>query len=407
MAKPLDGIKILEWAIWLAGPGATMMLGDMGAEVIKIEQPVVGDPSRGITRLEGMSTGRTSAEREFTYTAVNRNKKSILIDVTTPQGKEIVYRLIPKFDVFLQNFRQEVRDRANLGYATLSKYNPKLIYANVSSLGPDGPDNWRRGNDYVGQARSGFMTNMQALMGEPATIGGAIADHMTSIVSVNGVLAALLARERQGIGQEIDVSITGSMVSLQHVRLTNSFFYKKELIREDRRSVGNPMANHYKCQDGKWIGFFVLAAERVWPDFCKALGIENLQNDPRFATMANRSQNCKELIGILDQVMATKPRDEWVSIVGKYHRIMFSAVNDGLDVATDPQIVANNYIVEYDQPSIGKIKSVGYPVKFHATPAGVQSPAPEFGQHTEEVLLNYGGYSWDEINQFKEAGVIG
>jgi crotonobetainyl-CoA:carnitine CoA-transferase CaiB-like acyl-CoA transferase len=184
MTKPLEGIKILEWAIWLAGPGATMMLGDMGAEVIKIEQPVVGDPSRGITRLEGMSTGRTSAEREFTYTAVNRNKKSILIDVTTPQGKEIVYRLIPKFDVFLQNFRQEVRDRANLDYATLSRYNQKLIYANVSSLGPDGPDNWRRGNDYVGQARSGFMTNMQALMGEPAMIGGAIADHMTSIVSV-------------------------------------------------------------------------------------------------------------------------------------------------------------------------------------------------------------------------------
>jgi crotonobetainyl-CoA:carnitine CoA-transferase CaiB-like acyl-CoA transferase len=253
--KTIGGIKILEWAIWLAGPGATMMLGDMGAEVIKIEQPVVGDPSRGITRLEGMSTGRTSAEREFTYTAVNRNKKSILIDVTTPQGKEIVYRLIPKFDVFLQNFRQEVRDRANLDYATLSRYNQKLIYANVSSLGPDGPDNWRRGNDYVGQARSGFMTNMQALMGEPAMIGGAIADHMTSIVSVNGILAALLARERQGIGQEIDVSITGAMVSLQHVRLTNSFFYKKELLRADRKAVGNPMANHSTCQDGKWIGF--------------------------------------------------------------------------------------------------------------------------------------------------------
>jgi CoA:oxalate CoA-transferase len=407
MPKPLEGIRILEWAIWLAGPGTTMMLGDMGAEVVKIEQPIVGDPSRGITRLEGMPTGRTTAEREFTYTAVNRNKKSIAVDVTKPKGKEIIYRLIPKFDVFLQNFRQEVRDRANLDYPTLSRYNPKLVYANISSLGPDGPDNWRRGNDYVGQARSGFMTNMQALRGEPAAIGGAIADHMTSITAVNGVVSALLARERLGIGQEIDVSITGSMISLQHLRLTNSFFYKRELLRDDRKAVSNPLANHYQCKDGKWIGFCILATDRVWPDFCRALGMEHLEKEPRFENMRKRAENKLELIGLIDSIMATKTRDEWVEIVGKYHRIMFSPVNEALDVATDPQVLANNYVVEYEQPSIGKIKSVGCPIKFHSTPAGVQGPAPEFGQHTEEVLTQMGGYSWSEVSQLKEEGVIG
>jgi crotonobetainyl-CoA:carnitine CoA-transferase CaiB-like acyl-CoA transferase len=407
MSKPLDGVKILEWAIWLAGPGATMMLGDLGAEVVKIEQPVVGDPSRGLTRLEGMSTGSTSAEREFMYTGVNRNKKCILIDVTKPKGKEIVYRLAPKFDVFAQNFRQDVRDRAKLDYATLSQYNPRLIYANISSLGPDGPDNWRRGNDYVGQARSGFMTNQRALLGTPAAIGGAIADHMTSIITVNGILAALYAREKQGIGQEIDVSIVGSMVALQHVRLTNTFFYKKDMLREDRKTVGNPLANYYECKDGKWICFCILAADIVWPDFCKALDIQYLEKDPRFETTRLRAKNNRELIDILDKAIATKTRDEWVEIVGKYHRIMFSAINEGLDVANDPQILDNKYVVEYEQPSLGKIKSVGCPIKFHKTPAGVQSPAPEFGQHTEEVLLEIGGYSWDEITQFKEEGVIG
>ena len=407
MSKPLDGIRILEWAIWLAGPGATMMLGDLGAEVIKIEQPVVGDPSRGITRLEGMATGRTTAEREFMYTGVNRNKRCITVDVTTPKGKEIVYKLVQKCDVFLQNFRQVVRDRANLDYKTLSQYNPKIIYANISSLGPDGPDAFRRGNDYVGQARSGFMTNQTALVGEPAALGGAVADHMTSIIAVNGILAALLARERLGIGQEIDISITGSMVALQHVRLTNTFFYKRELIREDRKSVTNPLANHYKCKDGKWISFCILATDRVWPDFCKAAGIENLEKDPRFESTPSRGKNCRELISILDNVFATRTRDEWVKIVGEYHRIMFSPVNEGLDVASDPQILANNYVVEYEQPSLGKIKSVGCPVKFHKTPAGVQCPAPEFGQHTEEVLTELGEYTWDDIAQLKEEKVIG
>jgi crotonobetainyl-CoA:carnitine CoA-transferase CaiB-like acyl-CoA transferase len=406
MAKPLDGIRILEWAGWFAGPGTTMMLGDMGAEVVKIEQPLIGDTSRGITRLEGMHTGRSDAERSFSYTAVNRNKKSITLDVTKQKGQEIVYKLIPKFDVFLQNFRQDVRDRARLDYNTLSKYNSKLVYVNISALGPNGPDNWRRGNDYVGQARSGFMTNFNALLGKPATMGGGIADHMTSIITLNGVLAALLARERLGIGQEIDTSITGSMVALQHIRLTNSFFYKQELVRADRQMITNPLTNHYECKDGKWIGFCILASDIVWPDFCKAVGIPELEKDQRFENNRKRAENSQELVKILDKIFTTKTRDEWVKIVGKYHRIMFSPVNDGMEVSTDPQIVDNNYVVEYEQPSLGKIKSVGCPINFHATPAGVQGPAPEFGQHTEEVLLEFGGYSWDDIAKLKEEKVI-
>jgi len=407
MVKPLDGIKILEWAVWYAGPGATMYLGDMGAEIIKLEQPVVGDPSRGLVTMEGMSTGSTSAERSFPYVEMNRNKKCICIDVSKPKGQEIVYKLIPKFDIFLQNFRQQVRDKNKLDYKTLSMYNPKLIYANVSALGPDGPDSWRRGNDYVGQARSGFMTNMTGIVGKPATIGGAVADHMTSIMTMSGILAALVARERLGIGQELDSSITGAMVGLQHIRLTSSFHYEQEIVRADRGMVVNPLTSHYKCKDGKWIGFCILAAGVVWPDFCKAVGIEHLEKDPKFANSKARAENSRELIEILDKIFLTKDRDEWVKIVGEYHRIMFSPVNEGQDVGKDPQIVENNYVTEYEQPGFGSVKTTLYPIKFHETPVGIQSPSPEFGQHTEEVLIEMGGYSWDDIAQLKEEGIIG
>ncbi|MFC1533871.1 CaiB/BaiF CoA transferase family protein [Thermodesulfobacteriota bacterium] len=406
MKKPLEGIRILEWAVWFAGPGTTMMLGDLGAEVIKIEQPRIGDPSRGIRRLEGAR--QLASARASIYTGVNRNKKCVVIDVTKPKGREIVYRLVKHCDVFLQNFRQKVRVKLKLDYATLSQYNPKLIYANVSSLGPNGPDNWRRGNDYVGQARSGFMTNFSKLMGEPAAMGGGVADHMTSVITGWGILAALVARELHGIGQEIDTSITGSMVELQRIRLNNTFVMGDEVVRGVRTKAANPLANHYKCKDGKWIGLCVLAADIVWPDFCKAVGIEELEKDPKFIDVDKRAENCEELIKILDDIFATKTRDEWVEIIGSHHRIMFSPINEGLEVGNDPQVTENNYVVEYDFPALGgKTKTVGYPVNFHETPAGIQGPAPEFGQHTEEVLLELGGYTWDELTQLKEEEVIG
>jgi len=198
------------------------------------------------------------------------------------------------------------------------------------------------------------------------------------------------------------------MIELQRIRLSNSFAFKEEIARGNRLNAANPLANHYKCQDGKWLGLCVLAADIVWPDFCKAAGIENLEKDPRFDSAGMRAKNCTELIQLLDDVFAMKPRDEWIKIIGSYHRIMFSPIYDAVEVATDSQAVENNYVVEYDFPSLGGLtRTVGYPVKFSKTPAGIQSPAPEFGQNTEEVLLELGGYSWDEISQLRDEGVLG
>ncbi len=386
------------------------MLGDLGADVIKIEQPLVGDPERGLTRLGRVAAtepGNRDMERKLSYAAVNRSKKCIVVDVTKPKGREIVYRLVPKCDVFLQNFRQGARERAKLDYETLSKYNPKLIYCNVSGYGPEGAESWRRGNDYIGQARSGWMTNVLGPKGEPVTLGKAYVDHMGSIFAAYGILAALLVRERLGIGQEIDTSLLGGTVALQHYRLAYTWFYNQEMLEWNRTEVTNPLNNIYKCQDGKWICFGVLASNIVWPDFCKAAGIQNLEKDPRFEDPDKRAENCQALIDILDKVFVTKTCQEWAQIFDKYHRIMFSPVNGGMDVLNDPQMLDNKYVIEYEQAPFGKMKAAGHPVRFRKTPASVQMPAPEFGQHTEEVLVELGGYSWDEIAQLKEEEVIG
>jgi crotonobetainyl-CoA:carnitine CoA-transferase CaiB-like acyl-CoA transferase len=213
---------------------------------------------------------------------------------------------------------------------------------------------------------------------------------MTSLITGYGILAALVAKERLGIGQEIDTSIIGSMIELQRIRLSNSFVAGEEIKRGGREQAANPLANHYCCKDGKWLGLCVLASGVVWPDFCKALEIEDLEKDPRFASTNARAENCGALIEILDEKFAAKTRDEWVAILGGYHRIMFSPILDGVEVGDDVQALENNYVVEYDFPA-----------------AGIQGPAPEFGQHTEEVLLELGGCSWDDISRLKEEEVIG
>ncbi len=407
MTGPLDGIRILNWSQFTPS-SAGYILGDLGADVIKIEHPVQGDAYRGMGRMYGdamtMKGGRHAG-----FEAVNRNQRSITLDLKHEKGRAILYRLIEKTDVFFTNYTRRVARDLKADYESLSKVNPKLIYAVSSTYGPDGPWAERRGFDQTAQARSGLMFAMgERSMPEPVQTVSGVADQMGATLLVQGILAALVARERQGVGQQIDTSLLGSMLHLQSMGISVTSFRGKSWGRHGRLAARNPLTNHYRCADDKWILFAEIQADRFWPQFCRALGLEHLENDERFATaMGGRREHYAELIAILDETLAQKPRDEWVRIFEEQQvPFAYSPVQDYYEVLEDEQVLENNYVVDFDHPAAGPIKVMGYPVRFSETPAQVKSEAPEFGQHTEEVLLDDGGMTWEEIAALREEGVI-
>lgn len=405
MSMVLEGIRVLDWTLWQQGPIATALLGDLGAEVIKIEDRTGGDPGRGVKRARGLPAVLPGG-RNFYFEYTNHNKKGISVDMKKEKGKEIIYRLVKKSDVFVQNFRKGVAPRMNMGYDTLSKYNPKLVYANASGYGMKGPDSAKTAMDLQGLARSGIMNTMGEPDMPPLAIIGGIADQMGAIMLAYGVLAALLARERLGIGQEIDASHLGSMITLQGLNVSRSLLLGKEMPRESRAKTDNPLWNRYQCKDGRWITFAHMQSDRFWPGFCEVLGRKDLEKDPRFENMDKRAQNCQELISIFDKVFATKTYDEWDKILQEKGDFIYAKIQTVDDLSSDPQALENEYITNFKHPTLGDVKMVGFPIRFSKTPCSIRLPSPELGEHTEEVLNEICGYTWKEIGQLREEEVI-
>ncbi len=401
MARPLDGIRVVEITQFIQGPICGVVLGDLGADVIKVE-PKIGDPGRGFMRIVGVDAGLKG--RNYFFENNNRNKRSVVLDLKTEKGKEIFFKLIATADVFVTNTSLDVPDKLGIGYETLSAQNPRLIYAHASGWGRRGPDARALSLDYTGIARSGLMMMCGERDTPPANILPGMADELGGMVCAQGVLVALYAREKTGRGQRVDTSLMGSLISMEGLILAAPAFLGQEFQRQIRAKVGNPLYNHYKCADGKWIAIAHVQPERYWPTICKVLGIPNLEHDPKFATLEARYENCVELISILDNKFATKTRDEWIEIFEK-ERLIYTPVQSASEVINDPQALANNYIVWFDHPVFGRTKIVGYPWEFSETPASVKREAPELGQHTEEILLEL-GYSWDDIVKLKDGEVI-
>ena len=406
MANLLENIRVIDWTVWQQGPIASMMLGDLGAEVIKIEEYKRGDPGRGTMRAHDGRTREMMSGRSSYFEVNNRNKKGMAVNLKKEKGRKIIRQLVEKSDVFLHNFRPESAQKLGLDYAALSKYNPRLVYARASGYGSKGPESSKVAFDYTAQARSGLMLSF----GEPGMppfygVGG-IADQIGGIFLAYGILGALLARERLGIGQELEVSLLSSMMWTLGLNVSEKLLLGVETRRLSRHSMMNPLWNHYQCKDGQWVCLAMLQSDRYWDKLCRALGAEELAAEERFRTMDKRTEHCKELIALLDKLFIAKTYGEIEKAFQQEGDIIYQRVQNISDVVEDPQALANGYITDFPHPVLGNVKMLNCPVAFSQTPAGMRLPAPEFGQHTEEVLTELLGYSWEEIGELKDEEVI-
>ncbi len=403
MPMPLEGIRVLDWTIWQQGPVCSAILGDLGADVIKIEERVGGDPGRGMLRMAGIDiTDRPN----FYFSANNRNKRGITLDLKKPEAIEIVHGLAAKSDVFVQNFRLGVADRLGVGYAELKKHNPKIIYASANGYGAEGPDAAAPSFDYLGQARSGVMMSAGEPDMPPCLIQGGVADQMGAIMLAFGVVSALYSRDRFGVGQEVWASLLSSMMFLQGLNLASRLILGNGMPRPSRTWTFNPLWNHYRCADGRWIALGMLQGDRYWKDFCRAIGAAELVDDPRFADTPSRMANAGDAIAVLARIFEQRPLDEWLEILERCGDFIYSPVASVNDLPDDPQVKANRYVQDFEHPTFGTIQVIGMPFDLTATPGSVRLPAPEFGQHTEEVLTDVLGYSWEKVGKLREREVI-
>lgn len=404
MPLPLEGIRVLDWTIWQQGSACGAMLGDMGADVIKIEQAGTGDPGRYLIAAGGQST---EDKPNWYFEANNRNKRSITLDLKQPEALEVVLALAAESDVFIQNFRQGVADRLGIGYEALRAVNPKLIYGSATGYGKEGDESGEPSFDHLGLARSGIMNAAGEPGMPPLSIAGGVADQMGAIMLAYGIMTALVARERHGLGQEVNASHLGSMTFLQGLSVSMKLMAGLAIPRTFRHAAINPLWNHYRCQDGQWIALAMLQPDRYWTDFTRIMGLPGMAEDPRFDNMTNRTENSEACIALLDQAFATRPRDEWIRRIKEDGAdLIYTIVNTVDDLPTDPQVRANGYITEIDHPQHGPTEMLGMPVDLSETPGSIRRVAPELGEHTEEVLLDVLGWDWERIGELREKKVI-
>ena len=402
MSGPLEGVKVVEITMFQQGPVAGMRLGDLGADVIKVEART-GDPARGFMKIIGAMAGLSGHNYYFEHT--NRNKRSLVVDLKTESGKEVFLSLIDRADVFLNNMSIGAPLKMGIGPDVLLARNPRLIYAQASGWGRKGPDAAALSFDYTGIARSGLMMSCGEKGSPPTQVLPGIGDEIGGLMCAWGVTAALYAREKTGKGQVVDTSLMGSMISALGFIMAAPAILGQEFPREVRARAGNPLYNHYRCKDDRWIAIAHLDPDRYWPKICSAMGMVDLEKDSRFNSIEARGRNAEALVAIMDEKFAQKTRDEWARILEE-EGCIFTPVQTPAEVCNDPQALANDYFIDVDHPDWGDIRMAGFPWDFSETPASWRRKAPAFGEHSEEILAEM-GYTKADIESLKKAGVLG
>ena len=399
MNGPLEGIRVLDWTAYQQGPTTGALLADMGAEVIKIEEPR-GDPAR-----ELMATFGVELPINFYFLNHNRGKKGIVLDFYKDESRDILYKLVEKSDVFLTNYMYRHAMKMKVDYETLKKLNPRLIYAYSSGYGSQGPDADLTSADFAGQARGGFWMMSLGPDMTPVPLGAGAADELGGFCTAYGIVLALFAREKTGKGQMVNASLLGGQVELGRLFLQLYLVLGFPTSVSPSVALNTPLWAIYRCKDDKWFCISVLQPDRYWHDFCKILGIEHLEKDPKYENAKARQQNAEEVMNTIREIFLTKTRDEWWKLF-REAGLSSAPVQDCADVANDPQVIANEYITEIDDPVHGKLKVPGIPVKLSETPGKVVGTAPELGQHTEEILKNVLGYTEEHIASLRDKGVL-
>jgi crotonobetainyl-CoA:carnitine CoA-transferase CaiB-like acyl-CoA transferase len=396
MVGPLDGVRVLDLTRVLAGPYCTMFLGDLGAEVVKLEQPGVGDDTRG--------WGPPFAGGESAYfLCVNRNKKSIAVDLKSTEGIDLLKRLAAQADVLIENFRPGTMERLGLGERELRSINPRLIYASLSGFGADGPMSDVPGYDLIIQAWGGLMSVTGMPDGEPTKVGVAILDLVAGLMLGKSIAAALFAREQLGVGQKIDTSLLEAAVACL-INAGSNYLVEGTIPRR----WGNAHPTIVPYQSFKTAdGFLVIgvASEGIWRRFCQALDRTELADDPRFAKNANRVEHRAALLSILAEVFLNRDTDTWLRLLNQAE-VPCAPVQTIDKVFAAPQVLHREMLVEVDHPTAGAVRMAGIPVKFSVTPASVRLPPPLLGQHTEEVLSSWLGMRIEEVNELKRKNVV-
>jgi CoA:oxalate CoA-transferase len=387
----LTGVRVLDFTRFQQGPFATRLLADMGADVIKVERPG-GEWDR---RLRAGADGFSGF-----FEAFNRGKRSVVIDLAAEEGRDVARRLAGQVDVVVENFRFGVMNRMGLGYDVLRADNPALVYAGACGYGPNGPHREEPMFDMVGQAVSGVAEFVKGFDDRPRLATRGFADASGGVFLALGIVSALFARTRTGRGQRVDASLVGACLGMHTAEVTvslrnHSLFYPRQRVAST--------SGQFACADGRWL---VIAAtdQRLWKHLCAALDRPDLRDEPRFAAGRLRERHRDELEPILEATFRTRPRDEWLARL-QGNGVPAGPVNTFLDLPDDPDVRANGYLVDVDDPQWGLIQLVGPPFHLSDTAPSVGGPAPGCGEHSAEVLHEL-GWSGSEVQALEASGVV-